>query len=171
MSPQRPANVLLVNRRGLLRAAGLLGVSSVAGCLGAVPSVGETTLGSFAIYNYHQESDHLFDVRIERDGTVVHESSHHLDAYDSESPPHSAVSCTWDDVPGDYTVFVRSDGRDWHSFGVVDGAVRPPDCVIAFVRYGDDLGPSENPPTFTFVLDETNCSEVESDPGGCPWVE
>ena len=80
-----------MDRRDVLRAAGLTGLLGLSGCTGAVPLVGETTLGMFAVYNYHQESDHRFDVRIERDGAVVHESSHWLRAFDptaeSASPP------------------------------------------------------------------------------------
>lgn len=165
-----------MNRRDLLLTTGLGGSLSLCGCTGPVPLAVETTLGLFAIYNYHQEDAHQFDVRIERDGSVVHESSHRLQAFDAESdsPPHAVVSCTWDDTPGEYVVFVRSDGREWKQFSVIDGvarSVRPPECVIALVRYGDETGPSENPPTFTFVLDETECTEALGSPNGCSWVE
>ena len=167
-----------MDRRDVLRAAGLTGLLGLSGCTGAVPIVGETTLGMFAVYNYHQESDHRFDVRIERDGAVVHESSHRLRAFDptaeSASPPNAVVSCTWNDTAGEYTVFVRSDSREWRQFDVIDGVaqtVRPPECVIAYARYGDDVGPSEDPPKFTFVLDETDCTEAQNDPEGCAWVD
>lgn len=164
-----------MHRRALIRSIPAIGIASVAGCLDRVPTVGETKLGWFGIYNYHEKSGHLFDVRIERDGTVVHESSHRIEAFehdaDRDSPPHSVVSCTWKDIAGDYTIFVRSDNRDWHRYGVLDGVVNPPACVMAFVRYGDDFGPSDNPPKFTFVIDEDACTEVRSVQGGCPAYE
>lgn len=161
-----------MQRRDILRASGAGGLAALAGCLDSVPTVGETTLGLFGVYNFHQGSSHSFSVRIERDTTTVHTSSHRLAAYDPYSdaptPPRAIVDCTWDHVPGDYTVFVRCDGGDWHEYRIVDTALRPPDCVIVSATYGElhDTGPDE--PTLTFALDETNCAEVRTLPGGCP---
>jgi len=148
---------------------------SLVGCLDRVPTVGQTTLGWFGIYNQDETSGYQFDVRIERDETTVHESSHRLEAYDRDqfdrSPPHSVVSCTWENIRGDYTVFIQSNSHDRHEFGVLDGVVDAPDCVIAYVRCGDDVGPSDDPPELSLVIDETDCSEVRSLPGGCAAYE
>lgn len=163
-----------MNRRAHLRSLPVVGISSVAGCLDRIPTVGETTLGGFGIYNLHEES-HRLDVRIERDGRPVHESSRRIDAYESDpsekSPPHDFVSCTWVNNSGDYTVFVRSDDRDWHRFGLLDGAVNPPACVISYVRYGDSFGQSDDPPAFTLEIEEYHCSEIPYLEGGCPTSE
>lgn len=159
-----------MNRRNLLRGGGgLLAAASVAGCLDWVPTVGETSLGLFAVYNFDSDSGHRFDIRIERDGTMVHESTHQLEAYGSESEPsHVVPSCTWDDKAGDYSVSVRRDGEEWHSYNVVQGELRPPECVIAYVQYGNLSGTSNE---FSFELDETDCSEVSSSEEGCSWAE
>lgn len=166
---------LYMNRRALIRSIPAIGFASVAGCLDRVPTVGETKLGWFGIYNFDEKSGHLFDVRIERDGNVVHESSHQVGAYQHDpsrdSPPNSVVSRTWEDVAGDYTVFVRSDKRDRNSYGILEGVVNPPACVMSYVTYGDNFGPGDNPPQFEFVIDEDECSEVRSLPGGCSAYE
>lgn len=161
-----------MQRRDMLRAAGAGGLAALAGCLDSVPGVGETTLGWFAVYSFHQGDSHSFSVRIERDGTTVHRSSHQLAAYDPASdaatPPRAVVDCTWENVPGDYTVSVSRDEGDWHRYRIVDTALRPPDCVIVYATYRElhDTGPDE--PTLGFVLDDTNCAEVRTLPGGCP---
>lgn len=161
----------MVRRRDLLAGLGAAGVAGLAGCLDAVPTVGETTLGWFAIYNYDEARGYRFEARVERDGDVAHESTHEVAAHDPESesnsPPNAVLPCTWAHVPGDYVVSVRRAGGAWNRFDLVAGALRPPDCVVAFVRHGDDFGPSDDPPAFEFVLDETDCAEVASLAGGC----
>jgi hypothetical protein len=124
------------------------------------------------VYNLDRESGHTFAVRIERNGTVVHESEHEIAAYDSSSdessPPHAVVDCTWENADGNYSVFVSRDEGDWHQYEIVDTELRPPECVIVYARYGElhHHGPDE--PTIDFVLDETTCEEVRTLPGGCP---
>lgn len=161
-----------VRRRNLLQGVCAAGVTSIGGCLGMIPTVGETTLGLFAVYNLDQGSGHTFSVRIDRDGTIVHRSSHELGAYDpasdSPSPPHAIVDCTWENIPGEYTVFVSRDGRDSKRYRIVDDALRPPECVIVYARYRDLRDTGTDEPSLDFVLDETNCAEVRSLPGGCP---
>ena len=155
----------------MLWASGAGVLAALAGCLDSVPTVGETTLGWFAVYNLHQGSSHSFSVRIERDGTTVHRSSHQLAAHnpasDSPNPPRAIVDCTWENVPGDYIVSVSRDGGDWHQYSIVDTALRPPDCVIVYAKYGDLNDTGQVKPTLSFVLDETNCAEVRTLPGGC----
>lgn len=161
-----------MQRRDLLRGAGAAGIASFAGCLEGIPTVGETTLGWFAVYNLDQESGHRFAVQIQRDGSTVHTSSHQLAAYDPDSeassPPHAVVDCTWENRPGDYTVFVSRNGEDRQRYDIVKNDLRPPDCVIVYARYGklQDTGGTE--PSLDFVLDETNCVEVRMQSGGCP---
>lgn len=145
-----------VKRRQLLAIGGSAVTSSIAGCLDNIPTVGETALGGFWIVNLHTESSHRFDVKIVRNGTVVHRSLHHLAADDdpASDPPQVEVRCTWDRTVGDYTVFVRSDQRKWQRFDPLRGAVRPPECVVVEAHYDDNFGPSDDPPRFTFQVDE-----------------
>lgn len=145
-----------MKRRPLLAIGGSLVTSTVAGCIDHVPTVGATTLGGVGIVNYDAERSHQFDVRIERDGTVVHQSSHQLAADDDQArdPPQVGISCTWDRTAGEYTVFIRSDEREWERFDPLNRTAMPPDCVVVETLYGDDFGPSDDPPTFTFQVEE-----------------
>jgi hypothetical protein len=59
---------------------------------------------------------------------------------------------------------VRGPGDVGFAVGTI--ALRPPECVVAFVGHGDDFGPGDDPPTFEFGLDETGCAEVVSPSGG-----
>ncbi|WP_458190864.1 hypothetical protein [Haladaptatus sp. NG-WS-4] len=65
-----------MNRHSFLGFFGVMGLSSLAGCLDAIPLLGsKTKLARLSVRNWDKDEAHTIDVRVERDWTVVHESS------------------------------------------------------------------------------------------------
>lgn len=66
-----------MNRRALLGTVASVGTFATSGCLNQLlPADTSTKLELVAIENYDTENGHEFDVRVERDGDIVHRSSH-----------------------------------------------------------------------------------------------
>jgi hypothetical protein len=113
-----------VTRRGLL-AAGLVGI---AGCssLGGPPGL---RLGGVVLFNRRGE-DLTVELRIDREGTTVHEAVYEFDA----GPPDDGTAFVpdWDAGPATYEFAVRVDG-DPPERHVYDGEDVRGDCTVAYV--------------------------------------
>lgn len=132
-----------MRRRAFLAGAGLSVTGSTAGCLGAVPGIGqrELQLAWFGVSNYDPDP-HRFDLRVERDGEVVHRSTHDIDGRTEDLVHGESVDCTWDATPGVYEVSVRVDAGAWVSkplSDVSDGWRDSVTCATAHGWYEDDL--------------------------------
>lgn len=130
-----------MRRRALLSAAVGVTVGS-AGCLASIhdSSHQKAQLGWFGVHNIDPESSHTFTLIVERDGNVVHESSHEVDAAEYHDPGVSrtgaVAECTWGETSGEYSVRVRMNGekeveRSVSSFA----AERDANCVVASAKY------------------------------------
>lgn len=158
-----------MNRRDVLASVGVMGTVGVAGCLDAVPFLGsETKLGRLAVVNWDEDDTHTIDVRVERGGTVVHESTHTVGKMEGNTAQSAVPECTWDDVAGEYVVAARVAGTgNWRRFDLLEAAQQSPDCLIAAVQYGRLSGIDEARPLNIEVRDR--CDEIgENYEGGCP---
>lgn len=97
-----------------LGSLGAVGASGLAGCLDAVPFIGsETKLARLAVVNWDDQS-HTVDVRVERDGSVVHDSTYTVGGMEGNEAQAGIAECTWDDTSGEYVVPTRlADGGVW----------------------------------------------------------
>jgi hypothetical protein len=129
-----------MRRREFLAVTGLSATVSTAGCLDTVFGR-DIRLARFSVSNYDEEA-HRFDLRVDRDGEVVHRSSHEVRARDEviygETP-----ECDWEGTPGAYEVSARADGGEWESrplAEVRDGRRDSVSCASAYVSYGPPVG-------------------------------
>lgn len=151
-----------MNRRALLGSLGISLASSIGGCLEAVsPPDTSTKLGYLGIENFDTEASHKFDVRVERDGTVIHTSSHAVDATSGSTLGAAVVACTWDPVAGEYVISARVDGGEWTGQPIAPLFDTVPECVTANIRYGR-LGSEE-----LFVAASANCEQLRRVSLGC----
>jgi hypothetical protein len=125
-------------RREVLAAVGLSATVSTAGCLDSVLGR-ELRLAEFGVSNYGADA-HRFDLRVRRDGEVVHRSSHEIRGRDEDRVYGAAPDCNWEGTPGAYEVSVRVDGGEWQSRSVAearDGWRDAVSCASAHVWYED----------------------------------
>lgn len=158
-----------MKRRELLGSAAVVGAPTLSGCAGVLPFGRSTTkLARLSVVNWDEDAAQTVDVRVERDGTVVHESTHTVGQMQGNEAQATVVDCTWDDVPGEYVVAARLAGdSDWRTFDLLDATEQSPSCVIAAVQYGQVSGIDEQQPLNIEVRDR--CDEVgENYEGGCP---
>ncbi|MFC5367992.1 hypothetical protein [Salinirubrum litoreum] len=150
-----------VSRRQMIGGAAAVGVGLLAGCLGddgeggnqldGGDSVGgsDSRLAYVRVANWDAVS-HTFHVLVERDGDIVHWSSHELDGKGSEIPTET-VDTSWADQAGSFVISVRvDDSEEWKTFDV---AGRDGDCYGVEARVTDDGGQGlwyeENPDSCT----------------------
>lgn len=161
-----------MNRRSVLAAAGALGAASLSGCLGFLRDdpAPSTTVGWLAVSNHDPDSSHEVDVRLERDGEVVHTSSHTIPEKQGRSVAGAVPDCTWETEPGEYVVFARPDDGEWVERNVTDtpeGEAR--DCVTVQIDYGSSAGEQSwvdaDDPLYIAVTDR--CDEIGDFHGGC----
>ncbi len=156
-----------MRRRTLLAALGGSATAAAsAGCLARVEDALDRTtrLGWLGAHNRDVEP-HRFDLRVERGGTVVHESSHEIRGRDGNYVHGAVADCTWGDADGRYRVGARVDSRDWtwESLSALDEAYRTPvDCATAGVEYGDGE---------VSVRLQAGCSQVAGYDGGCAFAD
>lgn len=156
-----------MRRRTLLQSAVPTLALPLTGCSSESDESDESRrLGWLAILNFDTEP-HIFDLRVERGGTTVHESSHTVEGKADNSVSGAVADCTWGETKGDYTVAVRLDGDEWSEQSLADDVERAemdPDCAIAEVRYA--RYESEK---FNFLL-RADCSQVPDYDGGCTFA-
>jgi hypothetical protein len=112
-----------VSRRRLLAGVGTLGLSALAGC-GSAAGSSTSRLAYVRVANWHAEP-HTVHVLVERDGELVHWSSHDLAARDGQITTQP-LDRTWADAEAEFVVRVRlDDGTTWKVF---DLASREGDC-------------------------------------------
>lgn len=118
--------------------------------------------------NWDKDEDHTVDVRVERDGSAIHESIHTVRKMERNQAQAAIIDCTWDDVAGEYLVFARTDGNnDWRKFNLLEAADQSPDCVVTAVQYGKLGGIAEERPLNVEV--RNRCDEIgENYEEGCP---
>jgi hypothetical protein len=132
-----------MKRRTYLSSLGVAGTIGLAGCVvGYAPSGQEKTrLARLGVVNEDEERSHRFRLRVERDGEVVHESSHTLEKV-PESPYEGSgavVDCTWDGSAGRYVVFAQIDESEWVEKNLTEDYEQYetiPDCVVAVAIAG-----------------------------------
>lgn len=158
-----------MKRRALLGTVSAVGAVGLTGCLDFVP-LGEsaTKLGRLSVANFDTDNMHTIEVRIERDDSIVHESTHTIDKAEENMAESAVVDCTWEDVAGRYTVAARVSGAtEWVSFDLLDEVGDSPDCVIARVQYGE-FPTSPDASSLTIAVRE-RCDEIGTNyVGGCP---
>jgi hypothetical protein len=154
-----------MNRRALLGSLGVPLTSSLGGCLEAVsPPDTSTELGYLGIENFDTEASHEFDVRVERDGSEIHTSSHTVEATSGSTLGAVVVDCTWGPVAEAYVISVRVDGGEWTEQPMAALFDTVPECVTATIRYGR-LGSGD-----PLVAASTNCDQLRRVNLGC-WAE
>lgn len=134
-----------VSRRRVVAGGAAVGLGLLAGCLGGDGEggnqlegggTGESRLAYVRVANWDAVS-HTFHVLVERDGDIVHWSSHELSGRDTEIPTE-AVDTSWADEAGDFVISVRvDDSEEWKTFDV---AGREGDCYGVEARVTDDGG-------------------------------
>ena len=159
--------IIDVNRRALLGTVATVGTSAMSGCLDRLlPPDTSTKLGLLAIENYDTENGHEFDVRVERDGNIVHRSSHSVN---KTSLPHISglvLECPWEFVEGEYTVSARVNNEEWLNQPLAAPFDTVPDCVISVIRYGSLPSEGIEPPPFAIEVEE-DCHVIAENDGGC----
>jgi hypothetical protein len=130
-----------MRRRALLSAAVGVTVGST-GCLASIRGSNRqmAQLGWFGVHNADPESSHTFTLIVKRDGNVVHESSHEVDAAEYFDPgvasDGAVAECTWGETAGDYAVRVRRDGGEETEESIsAFAAERGVNCVVADAEY------------------------------------
>jgi hypothetical protein len=114
-----------MDRRSVLATIGAVGIAAGSGCLDPFRYLGsELRVPWLAIDNETPESRQI-DVRLDRDGTTVHNSSHTLD-----SGERTVIECTWEDVEGAYAVAGRLTDGEWKTLRVENQFQRLPDCAV-----------------------------------------
>jgi hypothetical protein len=156
-----------VNRRALLGTVVTVGTSAASGCVNRLlPPDTSTKLGLLAIENYDTENGHEFDLRVERDGDIVHRSSHSVKKTVLPHISGFVLECPWEFVDGEYTVSARIDNGEWLNQPLAAPFDTVPDCVISVIRYGSLRSESiENPPLAIEVEDD--CHVIAANDGGC----
>ena len=122
-----------MHRRAVLAS---IGATSLAGCVETgVFTDSSTTLRRLAVSNWDETSGHSYSLRVERDETVVYESTHEVEPAEDGLIPGETAECTWQAVPGRYVVSARVDGAEWNSLDVLEHTEATPDCVTASVEH------------------------------------
>jgi hypothetical protein len=112
-----------VSRRRLLAGVGTLGLGVLAGC-GSASGSSTSRLAYVRVANWHREA-HTVHVLVERDGELVHWSSHDLAARDGDITTQP-IDQTWADDQAEFVVRVRvDDGTSWKVFDLTG---REGDC-------------------------------------------
>lgn len=151
-----------------------MGTSTVtlsSGCVDLISGESNTPprLGWVAVKNYHSDPQRI-EIQIEREDTVVHESSHEIDGKPAGSIPGDVVECTWGDDPGPYVLRGRVAGGEWVERAItrvidesasMDGTT---ECVIAEGAYG-----RYDSPRFGWLIQDW-CAEVPTYEGGCTFA-
>lgn len=149
-----------MNRRSLLASLAVTATVLPAGCLSSVRQSLDPTvkLGWFGVHNVDTDS-HRFDLKVVRDGTRVHYSSHDVQgrAERTGSLNHGAVAdCDWGSTPGDYAVGVRVDGGEWTE---TSATVREAECVAAVAEYRNNTEFSRYADGYALTISiEPNCT-------------
>lgn len=158
-----------MNRRDVLSLLGVMGTVGSGGCLDAVPFLGSgMKLGRLSVVNWDDDEEHTIDLRVERDGTVVHEATYTVGKMKGNVAQSAIADCTWDDIAGEYAIDARVAGsEDWRTFDLLEESDQSPDCVIARVQYGSLSGIDGERPLNIEV--RARCDEIsENYEGGCP---
>lgn len=114
------------------------------GCAAAVPTVGcagfpveyldsGAKLARIDLTNL-SGSSHRFEIRVQRNNMVVHESAHDLGG-DGESVSGTAEACPWMDTSGSYVVAARLGDGEWEPQSVDEGVSASPEYVSVHIVY------------------------------------
>jgi hypothetical protein len=142
-----------------------VGLGLLAGCLGGDEETNQlegrggdgSRLAHVRVANWDSVS-HTFHVLVERDGDIVHRSSHEVSGSDTEIPTES-VDTSWADAAGDFVISVRvDDGEEWKTFDV---AGSEGDCHGVEARVTDDGGQG-----LWYEEDPDSCSAAEMSSDG-----
>lgn len=100
---------------------------------------------------------------MERDGALVHESSHSIQGRDDYINHGDVLDCTWGNTAGKYSIRVRIDGNNWIEQSVDDAIDGTVECVTIRITYGDIGGGLD-------IFVRENCEAVSEYPDGCKFA-
>lgn len=124
-----------MNRRALLASLATGGTASTSGCLDSLAGAQNESfqLGYVAVHNSTEDA-HQIAIRVRRDGTNVHRSTHDVAGQDGAIVDSAIPECDWGSTRGQYEVAVRIDDGDWvtESFDGYD--TESGDCSIALAE-------------------------------------
>lgn len=155
-----------ISRRRLLAFVGVgTTLPTISGCLGMLrdrltPSI---QLGWFGVQNFDTTS-HRFELRVIRDGTQVHYSTHTVRGQEGNQVYGAVAECTWGSDAGQYTVAARLTGSEWTErplSELADTYTDPIDCATAEARYRN------GEMSIAFLPD---CDRVSQYEGGCSFT-
>lgn len=146
-------------RRSILCTLGCAVTVPTAGCAGIPVEYLDSKTKLFRLdLTDLSSSSHRFGIRVKRNDTVVHESTHTLEG-DGESVFGTVGACPWMDTPGSYIVAARLGDGEWKSQSVDEGVRGNPEYVVAHIIYD---GWNKNQLTFVIrPADERDTSSAE----------
>lgn len=148
-------------RRSVLRTLGSGAIAATTGCVDSVSDRLDSTtkLGWVGVSNLGA-SAHRFELRVSRNGDIVHQSSHRLQG-DGGSVEGASNSCVWMQTAGSYTIKIRIADGEWISQSVDEGIEGSTECAFVHVVYD-----GWNQDQFAFFV-EPGCERVSQYDGRC----
>lgn len=130
-----------MNRRTFLGSLGATTSTLLAGCITPIENLlnNSVQLGWLGAHNWDTKP-HKFDLRVERDGSQVHNSSHEIPPREGNHINGAVAECTWGSTPGEYVVYARLDNGEWVDRSLtefVSSMDSDVDCVIADAWFRD----------------------------------
>ncbi|TKX43400.1 MULTISPECIES: hypothetical protein [unclassified Halorubrum] len=124
-----------MNRRALLASLATYGAASTSGCLDSLAGIPNESfqLGYVAVHN-STENAHQIAIRVRRDGTNVHRSTHDVAGQDGAVVESAIPECDWESARGRYEVDVRVDDSDWVTESFQGYETDGGDCSIAIAE-------------------------------------
>lgn len=153
-----------MRRRALLSTFGTSAVLSTAGCLDAVGAAFDEPMHLARFTAFNDDVDrHTFDLRVDRNGEVVHQSSHRIQGKDDDRIYAESADCGWGTAKGNYEVFARVDDGEWTGkilTEVTDDWRNTVECATAEAWFGDQLA----------ILLDDDCDKLAQGhwDGACP---
>lgn len=138
-------------RRSILCTLGCAATVTTVGCAGSPVDFLDsgTKLAQFDLTNL-SSSSHRFEIRVQRNDSVVHESTHTLEG-DGGSVTGTVGACPWMDTSGSYVVAARLGDGEWVSQSVDEGVSSSPEYAFAYIIYD-----GWNTKRLTFVIEPAN---------------
>ena len=124
-----------MKRRALLASLATGGTISTAGCLDSLTETQNQPfqLGYIAVHNSTEDA-HRIMIRVMRDGTTVHRSTHDVPGQDGPVVESAIPECDWGSTLGRYEVAVRIDDGDWVTESFKGYDTDGGDCSVATVE-------------------------------------
>ena len=124
-----------MNRRALLASLATGGAASASGCLDSLAGAQHESfqLGYVAVHNSTEDA-HQIAIRVRRDGTNVHRSTHRVAGQDGAVVESAIPECDWGSARGRYEVDVQINDSDWVTESFQGYDTDGGDCSIAIAE-------------------------------------